>query len=1518
MKKIAILTFAILVSNLVLAQTTTENYVKSTTYQVATSDGEHHTGTITDLMADDKIETITYLDGLGRPIQSIAKQAGGQKQDLITPMVYDQLGRQIKTYLPYFRTASSLGYETQNSVFFDDLDDQYETRYPASDIDPAAPNPFSELVLEESPLNRVLEQAAPGKDWAVGAGHTIKLDYQTNSFNDANPTDPTKDNVLRFTVSFSGGNTEIPVLNYDGHYKNAELYKTVTKDENWQPTPTQSLEELHTTVEFKDALGRVVLKRNFTEETGTGLIIHNTYYVYDDFGNLSYVLSPEGSENILGTGNSIDQTTLDNLCYQYRYDRRNRLIEKKIPQKGWEYIVYDRLDRPVLTQDANLRANDDWLFTKYDGLGRVVYTGKHYFDPAGSNDNSGREELQEDLDLTSDMYESRSDLANVINGTSVYHTNKVIPKDDIDVYTINYYDDYNWNTQDKYEATYGFSETAGLTLNDPDPNTIRKSSSSNSWNGGFVTTGTIEGDGYIQWTMKQTNKRVMIGLSDSNDPVDHNYTTIDYAINFMNNGTVGIYESGAIQTIPATTFAVDDIFRVERALDQITYYKNGVAFHASNSPSSGTLVGDSSFKDPSSTGTIADVFIGYSSLGQPFSADVNGLATGSMVRALTTNDWATTTTYYDDKARSVYTISRNDYLKSVDAVSSYVDFTGKVIKSHTTHDSDNLNAPVVSIDEFRYDHAGRLIRHEQQLNTNDRELLARNHYDELGRLVQKQVGGILPSQSSLANQVNITVNNNLIAKSIGTNTGWGNSGASTVNSIPGDGYVSISPTKSGSIGAFACGLSYTDTNQQWTSIDYAVYYQANGLISIREGGTNKGVKSHCVAGDVFTVERRDTTVYYLKNGEVFYVSDNPTTTAPMIGDLSLYHNKTEVKDFVLVDLENELQEVDYTYNVRGWLKSINDTDDLVVSGAPKDLFAFKVNYNTNDLGGKLLYNGNIAETLWKTASEDPTTLETDKLRGYDYTYDALNRIVDADYHKSQGANRDDYYNLNGIVYDRNGNILTLARSGVNNSGSYLSNMDDLTYTYTGNQLTDVLEDGEHRLGFNDYGNIQTGDYVYDANGNMTTDHNKDITIEYNHLNLPVKVTKGNGDIIRYTYDAVGMKLVKQVTESSNVTTTDYAGNYIYEEDVLQFFSHPEGYVEADMNGSSIKGLEYVFQYKDHLGNIRLSYMDDNFDGAITTAEILEENNYYPFGLKHKGYNDVAQSSNIAQNYEYQGQELNESLGYNMHEFMLRHYDAAIGRFVTTDPYEQFMSPYLAMGNNPVTSFDPDGGYCYDANGNKVACPDDDIYDDYRNSEDNHIGIASEVVVTADLSDIADKRANEAYWAEINKSAEILNELATLNTGKTSGGRAREREQQQLRFLIRSTAPFNMEDALRTVDGSGAMGLIGGGGSAKIISRIGKLKSVNLPALKSLTIDMKHILSGHVAGGSRVSSIKTLFGSNLSSKQIENMIKTAYKNGKKLKTQGDRFKVVGQAEDGTLIEMWVNKVTKVIETAYPLK
>ena len=254
-------------------------------------------------------------------------------------------------------------------------------------------------------------------------------------------------------------------------------------------------------------------------------------------------------------------------------------------------------------------------------------------------------------------------------------------------------------------------------------------------------------------------------------------------------------------------------------------------------------------------------------------------------------------------------------------------------------------------------------------------------------------------------------------------------------------------------------------------------------------------------------------------------------------------------------------------------------------------------------------------------------------------------------------------------------------------------MDILGYTYdAGNKLVKVTDTANNIYGFKDGANLTT-EYTYDVNGNLKTDANKAITnIEYNHLNLPTQVSFGATKNISYIYDATGTKLKKVVNDNGMITTTNYAGNYVYENDALQFFNTAEGYFEPSSPPSGALEGAYVYQYKDHLGNIRLSYSDANHDGSITAStEIKEENNYYPFGLKHKGYN--ANINGTHHKYMFGGKELTEELGLNTYDFGARNYDAALGRWMNLDPLAEKMrrhSPYNYAFDNPIFFIDADG------------------------------------------------------------------------------------------------------------------------------------------------------------------------------------------------------------------------------------
>lgn len=903
------------------------NYIHNITPRTPTTN-------INSLSNSQKVEAISYFDGLGRPAQQIGIRAGGNNEDIITHVGYDDFGRRTKNYLPYSSSVNISDYRTNALPATLNYYDASTYNEDFSGMTVADINPYSEKELDNSPLNRVEKQAAPGKDWKLGNGHEIEMDYLTNS--------STEVRYYRVSLSFAN-NIYTPSLVLDGYYDANELSKSIVRDENHDGSSTKN----HTIEEFINKEGQVVLKRNYNDNAA-----HDTFYIYDDFGNLTYVLPPKAEAQ----SNTPNASELNELCYQYRYDKLNRLIEKKVPGKGWEYIVYNKLDQPVLTQDQNLKEENKWLFTKYDVFGRVAYTGV-----MSSNDD--RNKLQDIADMTKLLWVTKTTKPYTIAGTLIYYRDdtNVFPHFGIEqLYTINYYDNY---TFDKVEGN------------------------------------------------------------------------------------------------PESAYGVTPI---------------------------------------------------------PFA---KGLLTGSKVRVLGTDDWITSVSYYDEKSNPIYIYSHNAYLKTTDQIKSKMLFDGRVDETTTTHKRDEYDE-IGTVDRFKYDHLNRLESHTQNINNAPKdEVIVQNTYDDLGQLIRKGVGGKTSASS-------------------------------------------------------------------------------------------------------------------------------------------------------------RLQDVDYDYTIRGWLKTINNPDNL-----GNDLFAFGINYNALDHHTNTdnkLYNGNISETQWKTANDHV-------LRAYIYEYDALNRIINGKSINSSNASQNNKHNLKLVEYDKNGNIMRLRRSGYDNNNNYIEYMDHLTYSYDlGNKLVDVLEEGHHHIGFADNISQQNSDYQYDANGNMKVDKNKGIErIDYNHLDLPIRVYLTNGDI-KYIYDATGIKLKKIIKESEN---TEYAGNYIYENGKLKFFSQPEGYVEPDKDV-----FRYVYQYKDHLSNIRLAYSDFNFNNVIDGKdEITEENNYYPFGLKHKGYNNNI--NGIDHKFGFGAKEEQSELGLGWIDITARNYDPALGRWMNLDPLAEKMrrhSPYNFGFNNPIYFQDYDG------------------------------------------------------------------------------------------------------------------------------------------------------------------------------------------------------------------------------------
>lgn len=309
-----------------------------------------------------KQQSVVYYDGLGRPEQSVVVGASAEtgnpatsKKDLVTPIVYDALGREVKKYLAYQAGTADGKFKLNAS----DAQLSYmNAKYPGE-----TPH-FALTDLESSPVNRLKKIKAPGANWG-GANKGISTDYDRNK---------TTDEVRIWKIdAFTAA--ALPTSGVADLYPAFSLTKTITTDERDKKI-----------IEYRDNNDRVILRKqqfenapNLTEGHGGWLC---TYYVYDDFGRMRYMITPKAVQQLPAAGWVLSQAMADGLCYKYVFDGRGRLIEKKLPDADPMYYVYDNRDRLVFSQDGSQKLGKtnpqnyaEWTFYLYDVQNRGVAVG---------------------------------------------------------------------------------------------------------------------------------------------------------------------------------------------------------------------------------------------------------------------------------------------------------------------------------------------------------------------------------------------------------------------------------------------------------------------------------------------------------------------------------------------------------------------------------------------------------------------------------------------------------------------------------------------------------------------------------------------------------------------------------------------------------------------------------------------------------------------------------------------------------------------------------------------------------------------------------------------------------------------------------------------------------------------------------------------------------------------------------------------------------------------------------------
>ncbi len=449
---------------------------------------------------EDVAVSTTYIDGLGREMQTVARGASPAMKDMVSVTDYDAYGRTVREYLPYVKTDVGTGVFRPNA-----LNEQYAFYQSGPSGVVRDKVPWGSVRYDNSPLNRVLEKAAPGAAWYPGgeaAGENWSLTTRKTQSSVSRSNLTAVDGAIRIHVVEEppAGTTDRPLFKVTGYYAEGALAVNEVEDENGARA-----------IEYTDKLGRVILKRNFDANRAL-----DTYYVHDHVGRLRLVLPPEASKlhDIIGTipftdvvvsdkyeiltadhnatayqnrsfliqqgsklilkpgfsfkaenGNTftagyinsdeVNNKVLTDLVYFYEYDGQGRQTAKKVPGADWVYMVYDKWDRLVLTQDGNLRKENKWLFTKYDLLNRPVLTGVKVISGTLASIRSAVK---------------ASAVRNVAKGgtghTLGYQIGEGYPAGvvEADLLTITYYDDYIYvPTTVSFDATRGYTTAERLS-----------------------------------------------------------------------------------------------------------------------------------------------------------------------------------------------------------------------------------------------------------------------------------------------------------------------------------------------------------------------------------------------------------------------------------------------------------------------------------------------------------------------------------------------------------------------------------------------------------------------------------------------------------------------------------------------------------------------------------------------------------------------------------------------------------------------------------------------------------------------------------------------------------------------------------------------------------------------------------------------------------------------------------------------------------------------------------------------